>query len=341
MLFSASDDRSVRAWDMMTHACVTVLRPPNKHCGTMRALCTTEEHLYIGASDGVIYVYCINGESRLSHMKHRRRMQAEIAANEAAKLAARGKRQYKAPEEKKERVFEFTLECQLDHTRACQLEDGNRVPIQCLAVGGPGGEEDYLFSASEDGSICIFSRPEDDLKFPVVQRIHDHKLAVTSMITTEFYFMSTSDDNTLRVYGMIDNTDMDKILSPPEHQPVCRMFQHTDVDIAGQMFDKYKSGTITAKDLSTLMEDLKLRLKAPEIAQLTDDDGVITKDAFIDWYVKDQANSPVAWLERKIDVGARIKSVHFNEAPNETISGHLILGLNVGRCLICPVGWSI
>ena len=41
------------------------------------------------------------------------------------------------------------------------------------------------------------------------------------------------------------------------------------------------------------------------------------------------------------DVGARIKSVHFNEAPNETISGHLILGLNVGRCLICPVGWSI
>ena len=149
-------------------------------------------------------------------MKHRRRMQAEIAANEAAKLAASGKRQYKAPEEKKERVFEFTLECQLDHTRACQLEDGNRVPIQCLAVGGPGGEEDYLFSASEDGSICIFSRPEDDLKFPVVQRIHDHKLAVTSMITTEFYFMSTSDDNTLRVYGMIDNTDMDKILSPSE-----------------------------------------------------------------------------------------------------------------------------
>ena len=66
------------------------------------------------------------------------------------------------------------------------------------------------------------------------------------------------------------------------------MFQHTDVDIAGQMFDKYKSGTITAKDLSTLMEDLKLRLKAPEIAQLTDDDGVITKDAFIDWYVKDK-----------------------------------------------------
>ena len=117
LLFSASDDRSVRAWDMMTHACVTVLRPPNKHCGTMRALCTTEEHLYIGASDGVIYVYCINGESRLSHMKHRRRMQAEIAANEAAKLAASGKRQYKAPEDKKERVFEFTLECQLDHTR--------------------------------------------------------------------------------------------------------------------------------------------------------------------------------------------------------------------------------
>jgi Ca2+-binding EF-hand superfamily protein len=69
----------------------------------------------------------------------------------------------------------------------------------------------------------------------------------------------------------------------------------SDVEIAEQKFDKYdldKSGTMDAKDLSLLMEDLKLRLKAPEIAQLekeiAGDDGVITKDAFIDWYVKDK-----------------------------------------------------
>ena len=68
----------------------------------------------------------------------------------------------------------------------------------------------------------------------------------------------------------------------------------SDIDIAEEKFDKYdkdKSGTILNIELRLLIDDLKLPLDESDIAKLEKeiggDDGVITKDAFIEWYAKD------------------------------------------------------
>ena len=198
LLFSASDDRSVRAWDVLTHNCVKTLTPPNRKCGTMRSLVCTEEHLFIGSSNGVLYVYCINGLSRLTHHKHRRRIMEQANARAGKKGAAAVE-----PDEDETR-FEFTLETQIEH---------GEEPLNSLAVGGPGGYKDFLFSASQDGSVWVWSIPEDDLNFQVMQKIQPHTLTICSIVVTPSYLLSASDDGSLRVYALQHGLgDSDEVL---------------------------------------------------------------------------------------------------------------------------------
>ena len=262
LLFSASDDRTVRAWDVVTHRCVWHTSPPNKTCGTMRSLAITEAHLFVGSSNGTLYVYSIDGESRLTHHKHRKKMEAQARERAAALIerlgrgggraqaaaAAAAAAQRAAEAAAAQPAFDFTLETELNH---------GGVPINSLAVGGVDGGVDYIFSASEDGSIKVFAIPDEDLDFAPLQHFSHHTLSINAVMCSYNYVMTVSDDMTLRIYTMSRVEDW-------EHE-----------------------------------------------------------------------------LERKVSVGARIKSAHLAPAASEYGGGHLLLGLNIGRCLICPVGGTI
>lgn len=66
-IVSCSDDRTARIWDVVTKSCVAVLRPFSHFSATMCAVCVGElqpeqRFLYIGSSDGKVYVYSTHGE---------------------------------------------------------------------------------------------------------------------------------------------------------------------------------------------------------------------------------------------------------------------------------------
>jgi len=57
LIYSSSDDRQVFVWDSVTRKRLGKIQPPNKTCGTMRELTLSDRHLFIGSSNGMIYVY--------------------------------------------------------------------------------------------------------------------------------------------------------------------------------------------------------------------------------------------------------------------------------------------
>ncbi|GMH65774.1 hypothetical protein TrRE_jg620, partial [Triparma retinervis] len=57
LLYTASDDRCVYVWDSVSRKRLGKIQPPNKTCGTMRKMALSDRHLFVGSSNGIIYVY--------------------------------------------------------------------------------------------------------------------------------------------------------------------------------------------------------------------------------------------------------------------------------------------
>ena len=57
LLYTASDDRDVLIWDTVSRKRLGRIQPPNKTCGTMRKMAISDRHLFVGSSNGIIYIY--------------------------------------------------------------------------------------------------------------------------------------------------------------------------------------------------------------------------------------------------------------------------------------------
>ena len=75
---SCSDDRSVRVWDPDTHCSTAVLNPFSHRSATMRSVYVSQEHLYVGGSDGTVYVYSVDGSTRSLRNREKKRVGLEL-----------------------------------------------------------------------------------------------------------------------------------------------------------------------------------------------------------------------------------------------------------------------
>lgn len=63
-LFTVSDDRMCRVWDLTENRCIHVVEPIDREMGTLRSVCCSDRFLFIGSSNGKIYVYLTQMECR-------------------------------------------------------------------------------------------------------------------------------------------------------------------------------------------------------------------------------------------------------------------------------------
>ena len=166
LLYTSSDDRSVLVWDSITRKRVAKIDPPNKNCGTMRNMSLSDRHMFIGSSNGIIYVYPYERtcERQDRHECH---------------LEAGPKR--------------FCLQTQLRHgTKA----------ITSLLVSGPDHSLQKLFSGSQDGTIAVFQLYSEGYDFETIHVFDVHKSAITGICCSWSHIYSASDDGTVRVWNI-------------------------------------------------------------------------------------------------------------------------------------------
>ena len=124
----------------------------------------------------MIYVYTLDGFSRQQHFKFQKRK----------------------PKNERTAADMFILETQFSHDEEV---------VTSLCVGGPEGVEDYLFSSSRNGTVCVWLLPEDtkSLDWELVHRISGHTMAINAMCVTENNLITCSDDGCVLVYSMYNH----------------------------------------------------------------------------------------------------------------------------------------
>jgi WD40 repeat protein len=164
LLYTASDDRQVLVWDSVTRKRLGKIEPPNKQCGTMRSMALSDRHLFIGSSNGVIYIYPFEKT-------------CERPDRHECSLATGPKR--------------FCLQTQLRH--------GDKA-ITVLKIGGKHHVMEKLFSGSLDGTIAVFQLEPEGYEFECINVFDSHKSAITSISCSWSHMYSGSDDGTIRVW---------------------------------------------------------------------------------------------------------------------------------------------
>ena len=175
LLYSSSDDRQVLVWDTITRKRIAKIEPPNKQCGTMRNMALSDRHMFIGSSNGIIYVYPYERT-------------CERPDRHECSLEAGPKR--------------FCLQTQLRHGAKA---------ITALQVTGVDHSLDKLFSGSQDGTIAVFQLSSEGYEFETVAIFDQHKAAITAISSSWSHLYSSSDDGTVRVWNL-RTFDVQKIL---------------------------------------------------------------------------------------------------------------------------------
>ncbi|KAJ1456937.1 WD40-repeat-containing domain protein [Pelagophyceae sp. CCMP2097] len=172
-LVSACDDRTVRVWDVETKKAEAVLRPHNHQSATMRSVFVSTDHLFIGTSDGTVYVHAFDGASR-SQTRDKKKQNGVEA------------------------IYPLEAELRCGDTVISAIR---------TASARPDGRHDALYVASWDGSLRVWRIPMRGLDFELVHTFAQHKGRITSLLITKQHFITGADDSTLRVYGLYHGTD--------------------------------------------------------------------------------------------------------------------------------------
>lgn len=186
ILFSCADDRSVKLWNTVTKECEATLRPFNRACATMRALCVSDAHIFVGSSDGIIYVYGVDGKTR--RQRHRTRIGLEAL---------------------------FPLEIELDNGDAVI----SRMRSAPASFDGVRGRHVELYVASYDGALRVWNIPKAGLDdFQLKHAVRHHADRITCLVVAQRHVITASDDQTIRFYGRYHDTYEDateRVLSLP------------------------------------------------------------------------------------------------------------------------------
>ncbi|GMI09685.1 hypothetical protein TrLO_g5294 [Triparma laevis f. longispina] len=164
LLYTASDDRSILVWDTVTRKRLGRIQPPNQTCGTMRKMALSDRHLFVGSSNGIIYVYPFEKTCERPD-----RHECSLAAG----------------------PIRFCLQTQLRH---------NTDAITALKIGGKHHVMDKLFSGSMDGTIAVFQLEPYGYDFEHVWTIDSHKSAITGIDMSWSHMYTASDDGCIRVW---------------------------------------------------------------------------------------------------------------------------------------------
>ena len=166
----------MRVWNPVRHHCDAVLRPFNHHSATMRSVMVSTQHLYIGSSDGIVYVYSVDGTTRSLFNRQKKRVGIEKT---------------------------YPLEA--------ELQNGTEV-VGAIAMVREGTARARLLCASWDGCLRVWHVPLTDLEFSLVHTIAHHARRITSVTISKRHFMTASDDGTLRYYGLFHGDDYENAL---------------------------------------------------------------------------------------------------------------------------------
>ncbi len=164
LLYTSSDDRQVLVWDSVTRKRLGKIEPPNKQCGTMRSMALSDRHLFIGSSNGIIYIYPFE---KTCERPDRHECSLETGPRR------------------------FCLQKQMRHGES---------PITCLKVGGKFRVSEKLFSGSQDGTIAIFQLESEGYDFECVGVFDQHKAAITAIDMSWSHLYTGSDDGCVRVW---------------------------------------------------------------------------------------------------------------------------------------------
>ena len=175
---SCSDDRTARIWNLTTKTCEAVLRPYSHRCATLRAACVSDAHLFLGSSDGLVYVYAADSNTRR-------------LANKSKKLI--------------DAIFPLDLE--IDLKTDDDAENNDEEVVSAIQVSRPQDTnyDDRLFVATWC-ALRIYAIPGKTLDFHLLHTFRDHTDRITDLCISSNHFMTASDDHTVRFYGRYHGT---------------------------------------------------------------------------------------------------------------------------------------
>lgn len=192
-LVSCSDDRTVRVWNVLTKHCEAIICPFNHFSATMRSVCVSDKHLYVGSSNGCVYVYSANGETRRLANKQKKRVGVSAL---------------------------FPLEI--------ELNNGDSIVAEIRTSPSYAAFDNHhskLYIASYDGSLRIWVIPAKTLNFELLHTIADHTDRITALHVTRHHVVTASDDCTIRFYGLYhDKTYVPERLLHTESRIKCLDF---------------------------------------------------------------------------------------------------------------------
>ena len=165
-LVSCSDDRSVRIWDAHHHHSTATLNPFSHRSATMRSVYVSMDHLYIGASDGTVFIYSVDGSTRSLRNREKKRVGTEVL---------------------------YPLET--------ELKCGSDV-VEAMVIAGEKTDLARLFVASWAGIVYVWSVPAEDLEYVLLHEIAHHTRRINAVLVSRAHFLTCSDDETIRYYGL-------------------------------------------------------------------------------------------------------------------------------------------
>ena len=190
-LVSVSDDRTARVWNVMSRRCEAVLRPYSHRCATLRAVCVSDAHLFIGSSDGIVYVYAADSKTRKISNKTKSLIGVDAI---------------------------FPLEHEIDLLDDDNVDDTGAVVVAIQVASRFGKFHDQLVVATWD-AVRIFAIPKKTLDFQPLHVFKDHTDRITALLISQTHIISAADDATLRFYGRYHGDDYPHALERVVHLP--------------------------------------------------------------------------------------------------------------------------
>jgi WD40 repeat protein len=164
-LFTCSDDRSIKVWDVQSRRCLATANPIIPRSGTVQALARSDFHLYASTSGGLIFVYC----------------QEKLCQRLDRHLCMQTGPQW------------LCLQETLAHVET--------LAVTSLACCGPYNDRfRNLFSGAQDGSIKVWQVPVQSFGHKLLRTLKGHISTILSIRYTSKHLLSADEGGQVRIW---------------------------------------------------------------------------------------------------------------------------------------------